>query len=241
MLKWALIADRSRRKDTVGLQDKTVLSALNSHHDISLFSSHAKRAIALFLLLAICGCSARRCNRYRDGDIIFQTSKSRQSAAIQAATHSKFSHMGVLFQQEGNWYVYEAAGTVRSTALNQWIARGKGQHFAVMRLRSPETLATNQLKQLKDAGLKFRGKKYDQYFEWSDKKIYCSELVWKMYKAALNIELGKLSRLGSVDLKAPVVKQLLNERYGKNFPLQEKTISPSEIYNCNLLKLVDED
>lgn len=33
---------------------------------------------------------------YKNGDIIFQTSKSNQSKAIQLATDSKYSHMGII-------------------------------------------------------------------------------------------------------------------------------------------------
>lgn len=176
----------------------------------------------------------------RDGDIIFQTSQSSQSQAIQAATHSKYSHMGILFQQNNSWLVYEAVGPVKSTALNDWIHRGRGERYLVMRLKSPGTLSPSQLKNLRDEGLKFKGKPYDQYFGWSDEKIYCSELVWKMYKSALNIELGKLSTLGSFDLSTPVVKAKLKERYGKNVPLQEQAISPRDIHNSNLLYVVDQ-
>lgn len=45
---------------------------------------------------------------------------------------------------------------------------------------------------MKQIGEKFKGKPYDIYFEWSDDKIYCSELVWKIYKHALDIEIGQL-------------------------------------------------
>ena len=33
------------------------------------------------------------------GDIIFQTSNSNQSKAIQLATHSKYSHVGILYKK----------------------------------------------------------------------------------------------------------------------------------------------
>ena len=45
----------------------------------------------------------------------------------------------------------------------------------------------------------FEGKPYDLYFEWSDERIYCSELVWKMY-AALGVKLGTLQKLREFDL-----------------------------------------
>jgi hypothetical protein len=35
-----------------------------------------------------------------DGDIIFHTSRSAQSAAIQRATHSPYSHMGVVLYRD---------------------------------------------------------------------------------------------------------------------------------------------
>ncbi|MBP6744728.1 YiiX family permuted papain-like enzyme [bacterium] len=193
----------------------------------------------LFALPTLCACTPGQSKQLHDGDIIFQTSQSSQSQAIQTATHSKYSHMGVLFKQNNSWFVYEAVGPVKSTALNEWIARGSEKHYAVMRLKTPETLNQSQLKKLKDEGLKFKGKPYDQYFSWSDEKIYCSELVWKMYKSALNIELGKLTTIASFDLSAPEVKAKLKERYGKNVPLQEKTISPRAIYDCSLLYRVE--
>src|SRR5690606_5876902 len=37
----------------------------------------------------------------QNGDIIFQTSKSSQSQAIQLATKSKYSHMGIIYESEG--------------------------------------------------------------------------------------------------------------------------------------------
>ncbi|CAN5459105.1 YiiX family permuted papain-like enzyme [soil metagenome] len=189
--------------------------------------------------LTLCSCANTQSNQFHDGDIIFQTSKSSQSQAIQAATHSKYSHMGILFHTANNWFVYEAVGPVKSTAVKEWIERGRGQHYAIMRLKEPQTLDASQLKKLKDAGLKYQGKPYDQFFGWSDHRIYCSELVWKMYKSALGIELGRPSTLESFDLSAPAVKLKLKERYGNNVPLKEQTISPSAIYNCKLLYTVD--
>ncbi len=36
---------------------------------------------------------------FQNGDIIFQTSTSGQSKAIQIATGSKYSHMGIIYKQ----------------------------------------------------------------------------------------------------------------------------------------------
>ncbi len=47
-----------------------------------------------------------------------------------------------------------------------------------------------------EAGTKCRkvlGKPYDIYFEWDDRAIYCSEIVWKAYQHALGIELSAVT------------------------------------------------
>src|SRR6185503_6516185 len=58
----------------------------------------------------------------RDGDIIFHTSRSAQSVAIQRATHSPYSHVGLIFIRDGKPYVFEAISTVRYTPLAKWTA-----------------------------------------------------------------------------------------------------------------------
>jgi hypothetical protein len=71
----------------------------------------------VFVLLAI-SCRAESSSfQLRDGDIIFQTSQSAQSIAIQKATHSKYSHMGIIFFRGGKPYVYEAIKIVQYTPL----------------------------------------------------------------------------------------------------------------------------
>jgi hypothetical protein len=63
-----------------------------------------------------------------DGDLIFQTSRSSQSAAVQHATGSIWSHMGMIVLRNGQPYVLEASATVRYTPLAQWVVYGVGRH-----------------------------------------------------------------------------------------------------------------
>lgn len=44
----------------------------------------------------------------QDGDIIFQESQSAQCKAVQKATHSRYSHCGIIFRKDGKYFVYEA-------------------------------------------------------------------------------------------------------------------------------------
>lgn len=171
-----------------------------------------------------------------NGDIIFQTSKSNQSKAIQLATNSKYSHMGIIYEDEGHFFVYEAVQPVKLTPLKNWITRGENGHYVIKRLKNADKVLTNSvLTKMKKVGEQFNGKPYDIYFEWSDDKIYCSELVWKIYKQATDIEIGQLEQLSDFDLTNEIVQTKMKERYGDNIPLDEKVISPAAMFNSDKL------
>jgi hypothetical protein len=99
-------------------------------------------------------------------------------------------------------------------------------------------LTKEKLAKMKCEGEKFKGKSYDLAFEWSDDKIYCSELIWKIYKRATGIELGALAKLGDFDLTDEIVKKTMQKRYGNNIPMGETVISPAAIFDSELLMTV---
>jgi Permuted papain-like amidase enzyme, YaeF/YiiX, C92 family len=167
----------------------------------------------------------------RDGDIVFQTSGSSQSAAIQRATQSPWSHMGIVFLRDGVPVVYEAVDPVRATPLARWVARGVGGRIVVKRLKDAGTVLTpDAVRALRRETERFLGRRYDLAFGWSDERIYCSELVWKAYDRALGRQIGRLQRLRDFDLEEPIVKGKLKERYGSKVPLDEPVISPGAMF-----------
>lgn len=202
------------------------------------------RYFFIFFVFIICSCKetvkpVSDSSTIHDGDLIFQTSLSDQSKAIQAATKSKWSHCGIIYKERNSHYVFEAIQPVKKTPLKEWIARGEGSHYAIKRLKDADKILTDgKLKKMKSAAAAYAGKNYDLYFEWSNDRIYCSELIWKIYKQGAGIEIGKLQQLKDFDLTNPAVKQKLKERYGNNVPLDEKVISPVAIFNSELLYTV---
>lgn len=175
--------------------------------------------------------------RVQDGDIIFQTSRSRQSKAIQLATHSPYSHMGIIFHVKGRPMVLEAVEPVRYTPLRVWIAKGVAGRFALRRLkRARELLTPATVRQMKRVGDSFLGRSYDAHFQWSDDRLYCSELVWKIYDRVLDLQPGSLQELREFDLTHPVVKKMLRQRYGRRIPYHEPVISPEAIFRSPLLQ-----
>lgn len=117
-----------------------------------------------------------------------------------------------------------------------WIKRGENGHYVVKRIKDSEKVLTPEtLIKMKQIGEKYAGIEYDLYFEWSDSKIYCSELVRKIYKEAIGLEIGELEKLGDFNLTDNAVKQKLAERYGDTIPKDELVISPASIFNSDLL------
>lgn len=173
---------------------------------------------------------------YQTGDIIFQTSKSAQSIVIQKATHSPYSHMGMIVNKKGKLWVLEAIQPVKYTAFDAWVNRGVNRHYVVKRLN--KGLNRQQQNALQINAEKYLAKPYDIYFEWNDEAIYCSEIVWKAYNDALGIQLAPLQKLKSFDLSDAQVKALMKQRYGQNIPLQETVIAPKAIFESKHLVTV---
>jgi hypothetical protein len=184
-------------------------------------------------------CSASPRSSFRDGDIIFQKSQSAQSAALREATQSPWTHVGILFSDNGKWYVGEAVQPVKITPLAAFIARGKNKEYRVYRHKALDVPDTKDaVAALKAALLAYQGYNYDIYFEWSDKQIYCSELVYKGYYKALGLEVGTLQKIGDLKLDGPQVKKLIKDRLakiGRSLNLNEPVITPiSEMLDPNL-------
>lgn len=167
------------------------------------------------------------------GDIVFHTSTSRQSKAIELATGSAFTHCGIVFEKDGQLQVLEAVQPVRYFPLAAWIKQGEGSRYSARRLKT--ALDAGQLKKLQQAGESYLGKNYDLTFEWSDSRIYCSELVWKSFSRAIGVQLGELQKLKEFNLKDPIVKTTMQERYGNKVPYEEPVISPASIYRSEKL------
>ena len=197
-----------------------------------------KLLITLTLLLLLVGCGKSENLTLKNGDIIFQDSPSSQSQAIKLATHSDFSHVGIVYNQNGKSYVYEAVGPVILTPLTVWINSGIDKHYVVKRLKNRAVLTPTVLQNMQQIAKNFANRPYDALFGWSDARLYCSELVWKIYKRGAGIELGKLKKLKEFDLSHPVVKSLLQKRYGKHIPLNETVIDPQGLFDSSLLETV---
>ncbi|HJN75962.1 MAG TPA: YiiX/YebB-like N1pC/P60 family cysteine hydrolase [Myxococcota bacterium] len=171
-----------------------------------------------------------------DGDLVFQRSRSDQAAAIALATGSPWTHMGVVFLVDGEPMVLEAVQPVKWTPYSAWVARGVDGEVHVKRLKEPPD--AEQIAAMRTLGESWVGLDYDLAFGWSDDRMYCSELAWKLYDRGADEQVGELARFGDHALEHPEVRRKLEQRYGKDLPLAETVISPGAMYDDPDLTLV---
>lgn len=148
------------------------------------------------------------------GDIVFQTSKSSQSKYIALATNSAYTHCGVIVKVKNKDYVLEASKTVQLTPLNKWIAKGRSGKYKVRKCT---------IRNFKVNVSKYLNKPYDTQFKWSDAKMYCSELVYKLYLDN-GITLCKLRKVKDYNVSS--MKKYLKQR---GISLEQLVVAPSDL------------
>lgn len=170
-----------------------------------------------------------------DGDIVFSGSAHGRGAAIRAATGSSVTHCGIVFSKDGKLMVLEAVQPVGAVPLETFIARCEPGTFAVRRLKTPLTPAAMEAG--RDWAEAQVGKDYDHRFLWSDDAIYCSELVWKIYRKA-GVMLCKPRQFKDFHLDDPEVKQDIERQFGSmdKLPREEKVVAPSDLLSSPLLE-----
>ena len=93
--------------------------------------------ILLHITLGLISCQSKTdTTGFRNGDIIFQTSTSGQSKAIQIATGSKYSHMGIIYKQVNDFFVYETVQPVKLRLLKPSGVKGRGAKYELKKLAS---------------------------------------------------------------------------------------------------------
>ncbi|MDR1083422.1 MAG: peptidoglycan peptidase [Deltaproteobacteria bacterium] len=173
---------------------------------------------------------------FQEGDLLFQSLNTSQSLAIKMATGSDYTHCGIVFISEGRVFVYEALAQMTMTPVEEWLERSP--EVLWLRLKDPKVLTPQVISQMKKAGTDLKDRTYDTLFQWSDEKVYCSELVYKIYQRGAGMELVPLKTFGDYNLGSEAVLDLIEKRYGGELPLAEKAVAPSDLLQSPLLEVV---
>lgn len=154
---------------------------------------------------------------------------------IQVVTKSNLTHCGIIFYKSGKPYVLEAVQPVKVTPLGEWIRRGVGGKYVVSRVK--ESLTKDEILSMYEYGRSLIGKNYDLKFQWSDKRMYCSELVYKVFVAG-DRYVGEFKKFSDYDLSDRIVRDAIRSRYGNSINLNEMVITPVDIYRSSSVRTV---
>jgi hypothetical protein len=146
---------------------------------------------------------------YKEGDVIFIQSQTSQAAALREATESVWTHVGLMIKKGSSWYVVEAVGPVKETPLAEFIGRSKNKSYRVYRFKHFD--AATMTAQLKARIPKYN-KPYDIYFEWTQERIYCSELTYHLMKDVTGFDLGRIQKMKEMKLDGPYAQALIKKR-----------------------------
>jgi hypothetical protein len=167
----------------------------------------------------------------REGDVIFQTSKSQQSPLIQIGTRSKITHCGIIVMRGGKPYVLETLKTLVLTPLEKFIARGEDGKYWIKR---------SSRENIKIKYAKYLGKPYDLAFKFDNGRFYCSELVYDIYQKQLGIELAEPRQVKDYLIlftdRLPKLKRAMKRR---GISKEQYAIAPVDIFNSEYLESVD--
>lgn len=182
-------------------------------------------ALGLFVLTPAASARTRADEpALQPGDVVFQTSRSRQSEAISLATQSPWTHVGVVdLGPGGKPVVIEAIGRVSATDWRTFRGRGRGD---VLVLR-PRGLDARARARVVAEARRFLGRPYDARFGWGDERLYCSELVAKAFARGAKVQLGRKQRLG--DLRITSLEAAIRERWGGSVPRDLRLVTPASI------------
>ena len=170
-------------------------------------------------------------SQVREGDVIFQTSKSQQSPLIQIGTRSKITHCGIIVMRGGKPYVLETLKTLVLTPLDKFIARGEDGKYWIKR---------SSKENIKIKYAKYLGKPYDLAFKFDNGRFYCSELVYDIYQKQLGIQLAEPRQVKDYLIlftdRLPKLKRAMKRR---GISKEQYAIAPVDIFNSNYLESVD--
>lgn len=190
--------------------------------------------VAALLLLG--GRYLAQAQRYapEEGDIVFQAlPDSNLHALISGSTHSPFSHCGVVTRLGGEFMVLESRGPVREIRLEDWIANGGEAGFAAYRLRPG---LRGEIPKFIAAARTFLGLPYDYRYRFSGEAVYCSELVFKAFRAATGHSLGRLCKLRDLDWQP--YQEIIQQLERGPVPLDRLLIVPCDLAQARQLQEV---
>lgn len=126
----------------------------------------------------------------RDGDLVTRSDDDFESLSLQnfSKRDRRFSHSGIVFKEDNNYYVYNAvagpenlSGSIKKDLIDSFVNPLKKTGFAIFRYH----LSTDEINDLHALYRNYFTEKlpFDNSFNLStDDSMYCSEIIYKSLK-----------------------------------------------------------
>lgn len=173
------------------------------------------------------------------GDIVFTCVAAFLFENISRASLCWSNHVGIIVGYDGSDYVVAESRVPLSqtTSLTKFVNRSHHNHVAIKRLKQP--LTDRQKLAICSQVPSRLNIFYHTGFKYDSKRQFCSKFVYEIYKAAVNIELGKIetfSQLLQTNPKADLIFWKL-WFFGK-IPWQRRTVTPASLWYCPKLETI---
>jgi hypothetical protein len=180
-----------------------------------------KKIVYAIILLIFVSCrQGGDLTALREGDIVFIETESFQSKFVKLGMLSVWSHCGIAVDTPEGVQIMEADTMVRILPVQKFVDRSIGGKYIIKRPAQQLSEPINKEKWL--------GRWYDLKFSFENEEVYCSELVWLIYKEQ-GIELCPPIRIDEhIMVRLPIMQRALEER----------GISPKQmaVAPCDLLR-----
>ncbi len=185
-------------------------------------SENLMKKLLLISLVLLCA-SCRRggdLSALREGDVVFIETRSFQSKFVKLGMMSIWSHCGIAVDTPEGVQIMEADTTVRILPIERFIDKSVGKKYIIK--RPPQQLSQPIDKE------EWLGRWYDLVFSFENDEVYCSELIWLIYKEQ-GIELCPPRKINTHFMaRVPMLQRALRER---NISPEQEAVAP-----CDLLR-----
>lgn len=207
--------------------------------------------LSIILIAFVLYTKTNNYNHYQaqEGDFLFQDLDCGPTCdAIEAVTWGvdsvKFSHIGLVVNDKGEWKVLEAISLgVVLTPIDEFLNRSFDENgnpkVWVGRLKSEYSKLVEQSLSVVP---KYLGMEYDNEFIYNNGKYYCSELIYDVFKDANNgVPVFELEPMTFKSIKSDEYFPVWIEYYKNlNFPIPQDSlgINPAGISRFKKMEIV---
>jgi hypothetical protein len=139
----------------------------------------------------------------QSGDLVFLAIPNPLYRRVALATGSKTSHVGIAFQNDdGSWQIAESTFPFsKYTPLERYLRRTENGWVCVRRIKGG--LTDGQVVALRQESDRRMGIFYHLGFNYQSPGLFCSKLVFDVYRSALGVQVGELETFQAILEKQP--------------------------------------